>query len=75
MIDKVSGKVAFAVTSFGGFLGMGEDYYPLPCSQLKSDPNPGGYRTNLTEAQPKGRRIQPFAGVGLVRQVERPHGL
>ena len=28
MIDKVSGKVAYAVISFGGFLGMGEDYYP-----------------------------------------------
>ena len=54
MIDKVSGKVAFAVTSFGGFLGMGEDYYPLPWSQLKYDTNLGGYRTNLTEAQLKG---------------------
>jgi hypothetical protein len=26
MIDKISGKVAYAVMSFGGFLGMGEDY-------------------------------------------------
>jgi len=26
MIDKMSGKVAYAVMSFGGFLGMGEDY-------------------------------------------------
>jgi len=54
MIDKISGKVAFAVTSFGGFLGMGEDYYPLPWSQLKYDTNLGGYRTNLTEAQLNG---------------------
>ena len=30
MIDKISGKVAYAVISFGGFLGMGEDYYPMP---------------------------------------------
>ena len=30
MIDKISGKVAFAVISFGGFLGMGEDHYPMP---------------------------------------------
>src|ERR1019366_3703567 len=30
MIDKISGKVAYAVLSFGGFLGMGEDYYPMP---------------------------------------------
>ena len=28
MIDKLSGKVAYAVMSFGGFLGIGEDYYP-----------------------------------------------
>jgi hypothetical protein len=28
MIDKISGKVAYAVLSFGGFLGMGEDYCP-----------------------------------------------
>ena len=28
MIDKLSGKVAYAVISFGGFLGVGEDYYP-----------------------------------------------
>ena len=34
MIDKISGKVAYAVVSFGGFLGMGEDYYPLPWSLL-----------------------------------------
>src|ERR1035438_3371321 len=30
MLDKISGKVAYAVISFGGFLGMGEDYYPMP---------------------------------------------
>jgi len=30
MLDKISGKVAYAVVSFGGFLGMGEDYYPMP---------------------------------------------
>ena len=29
MIDKVSGKVAYAVMSFGGFLGVG-DYYRAP---------------------------------------------
>ncbi len=34
MIDKLSGKVAYAVMSFGGFMGIGEDYYPLPWSLL-----------------------------------------
>ena len=48
MIDKMSGKVAYAVLSFGGFLGMGEDYYPVPWATLKYDQNLGGYLVNLT---------------------------
>lgn len=48
MIDKISGKVAYAVLSFGGFLGIGEDYYPVPWTTLKYDPNLGGYLVNLT---------------------------
>jgi len=40
--------------SFGGFLGMGEDYFPVPWNSLKYDTRLGGYRTNLTEAQLKG---------------------
>lgn len=51
MIDKLSGKVAYAVLSFGGFMGMGEDFYPMPWSTLKYDTNLGGYRANLTKDQ------------------------
>jgi hypothetical protein len=54
MIDKVSGKVAYAVVSFGGFLGMGEDYYPMPWPNLKYDSALGGYRIGVTEDQLKG---------------------
>ena len=54
MIDKISGKVAYAVISFGGFLGMGEDYYPLPWPNLKYDTHLGGYRVGVTEDQLKG---------------------
>ncbi len=53
-IDKVSGKVAYAVISFGGFLGMGEDYYPMPWPNLKYDTRLGGYRVGVTEDQLKG---------------------
>jgi hypothetical protein len=35
MIDKMSGKVSYAVLSFGGFLGIGDDHYPLPWQSLK----------------------------------------
>jgi hypothetical protein len=31
MIDKISGRVSYAVLGFGGFLGLGNDHYPLPC--------------------------------------------
>ena len=53
MIDKVSGKVSYAVLSFGGFLGIGDDHYPLPWQSLKYDTSLGGYVTGVTEAQLK----------------------
>ena len=54
MIDKMSGKVSYAVLSFGGFLGIGDDHYPLPWQSLKYDTTLGGYRTGITETQLKG---------------------
>ena len=51
MIDKVSGKVSYAVLGFGGFLGLGNDHYPLPWQSLKYDTALGGYRTGVTENQ------------------------
>jgi sporulation protein YlmC with PRC-barrel domain len=49
MVDKVSGKVAYAILSFGGFLGMGESYHPLPWSLLRYDPGMTGYVVNLSK--------------------------
>src|ERR1700745_3068819 len=53
-IDKKSGRVSYAVLSFGGFLGVGDDHYPLPWQSLKYDTKLGGYRTGITETQLKG---------------------
>jgi PRC-barrel domain len=55
MIDKYSGQVAYAVMSFGGFLGIGESYHPLPWRTLTYDTRKGGYvidvdRTRLETA-------------------------
>lgn len=47
MIDKVSGRAIYAVMSFGGFLGMGEKFHPLPWAKLKYDAHKGGYVVNL----------------------------
>ena len=51
MIEKQSGKVSYAVLSFGGFLGMGDEHYPLPWQSLKYDTKLAGYRTGITESQ------------------------
>lgn len=47
IINKISGQVAYAVMSFGGFLGIGEKYHPLPWNVLDYDVGLGGYRVDL----------------------------
>jgi sporulation protein YlmC with PRC-barrel domain len=54
MIDKASGKVVYAVMSFGGFLGMGEKYHPLPWELLKYDSSREGYVVDLSKTQLEG---------------------
>jgi hypothetical protein len=54
MIDKRSGKVAYAVMSFGGFMGIGEEYYPLPWSLLTYNPRLEGYEVNVSDQQLQG---------------------
>lgn len=54
MIDKVCGKVIYAIMSFGGFLGIGEKYHPLPWSTLKYDQSTGGYVVNLDKQMLEG---------------------
>jgi sporulation protein YlmC with PRC-barrel domain len=49
MIDKVTGKVAYAVLSFGGVLGLGERYHPLPWKELSYDTRLGGFVVDLTK--------------------------
>src|SRR6202040_1461317 len=53
VIDKASGRVAFAVLSFGGFLGIGADHYPIPWPMLDYDEKLGEYRVDITEEQLK----------------------
>jgi hypothetical protein len=54
MIDKVSGQVAYAVMSFGGFLGMGDRYHPLPWHVLTYDTGQGGYVVDLDQTTLEG---------------------
>ena len=55
MIDKQTGKVSYAVLSFGGFLGIGDDHYPLPWQSLKYDTNLGGYHHRRNRDAAQGR--------------------
>lgn len=50
MLAKKSGKVAYAIMSFGGFLGMGEKYHPLPWHMLDYDTELMGYRVPTAAA-------------------------
>lgn len=54
MIDKVSGKVAYAVLSFGGFLGLGERYVPIPWSALSYNLGFAAYELDVSDEQLKG---------------------
>lgn len=49
MVNKRSGQVEYAVMSFGGFLGMGEDHYPLPWKKLDYVLARHGYVIDITK--------------------------
>ncbi len=50
MVDKRSGRVEYAVLQFGGFLGLGSDYYPLPWDVITYETHQGGYVVNLDKS-------------------------
>lgn len=54
MVNKTSGTAEYAVLSFGGFLGIGNDYYPLPWKVLKYDRNQGGYIVDIDKRRLEG---------------------
>lgn len=48
MIDKLSGRVVYAVMSFGGFLGVGERYFTLPWAKLRYDSALDAYAVEIS---------------------------
>ena len=72
MIEKLSGRVAYAVMSFGGFLGMGSEEHTIPWSKLTYDTNLGGYRTDITEDQLRG--APAFSGIPAGMSGSHPIG-
>ena len=75
MVDKVTGQVAYVVMSFGGFLGIGESYHPLPWRALTYDTRLGGYvvdidKDRLAGAPTHGAGDDPFADTEYGRKVD-----
>jgi sporulation protein YlmC with PRC-barrel domain len=48
VLDKLTNNIVFAIVGFGGFLGMGEKYHPIPWSSLKYDEREGSYVVNFS---------------------------
>jgi len=62
MIDKFTGQVEYAVMSTGGFLGIGENYSPVPWDSLEYDVNLGGYVIDADRGRlEKASRFTPTA--------------
>jgi PRC-barrel domain protein len=79
MVDKVSGQVAYAVMSFGGFLGIGDSYHPLPWKSLTYDTSQGGYvvdldRTRLEKAPSYRDSEDPWSDRDYGRSVYDYYG-
>jgi sporulation protein YlmC with PRC-barrel domain len=57
MLNKQSGQSEYAILSFGGFLGIGEKYHPLPWHILKYDPLQEGYVVDLDRDRLEGAPV------------------
>ena len=51
MVDKASGRAQYAVIEFGGLLGIGNHFYPIPWDMLHYDTEKAGYLVDLTRDQ------------------------
>ena len=54
VLKKSDGRAAYAIMSFGGFLGLGEQYHPLPWQSLTYDTGREGYVVNVSREQLEG---------------------
>lgn len=80
MVDKFSGQVQYAVMSYGGFLGLGQRYFPLPWRMLIYDSREGGYHIDMTDrdlerAPSFGRHDEPRFDRAYGRRVHSWYGL
>jgi sporulation protein YlmC with PRC-barrel domain len=79
MVDKRSGQVQYAVMEFGGLLGIGSEYYPLPWDALDYDEKMGGYVVDLDkdklEGAPRYSDNRPAWNDAYGREIHAYYGL
>jgi sporulation protein YlmC with PRC-barrel domain len=76
ILDKQSDRIMFAALGFGGLLGMGEKYAPVPWALLDYNEDKHGYVVPLNEATIKAAPAYDMkdlvkddgAGAGSIRQ-------
>lgn len=71
MIGKRNGRVEYAVMSFGGFLGIGESYHPLPWDVLDYDTDRGGYVVAIDKEKLRGA---PYYSRGETPPYDNAYG-
>ena len=54
LLDKRTGRTEYAIMSFGGFLGIGDRYHPLPWQALTYDEAQGGYVVDIDRRRLEG---------------------
>ena len=69
LIEKVSGRVAYAVMSFGGFLGLAHSHYPYPGRRSNMIPRsvaivPGSVKSSLEMLRPSATNSWTRPGLG-----------
>ena len=69
VLDKQSNNIMFAVVSFGGFLGAGEKFHPIPWAALDYDESESAYTVPYTKDQLQA------APAGSVAELVREGGL
>ena len=68
ILDKQSNNIMFAVVGFGGFLGAGEKFHPIPWESLDYDETQGAYVVNYTKTQLEA------APAGSIEELTRDDG-
>jgi len=81
MIDKRGGQVRYAVVQFGGLLGVGSSYYPLPWRALTYDAGMNGYivdidKDRLKNAPSHSASAAPnWTNPSYTRGIDRYYGI